>query len=112
MVRVEIVRDVRVNPRPRLERLELELWLGHVRLVKVEVAQVLSTRPSVIVRRVESLVVFNEADEPLALGELYQRLVVLELLSRRLGNHDMVAEIQCLAGNRKVRRVGSEDDNR
>jgi hypothetical protein len=56
VVRVEVVGDVRVDTGPGLERLELELWLGHVRAVKVEVSELLGSRSGVVVSRVESLV--------------------------------------------------------
>ncbi len=56
VVRVEVVRDVRVDTCPALECLELELWLGHVRAVKVEVSELLGSGPGVVVRWVESLV--------------------------------------------------------
>ena len=56
MVRVEVVGNVGIDTGPRLEGLQLELWLRHVRAVKVEVAELLGTGTGVVVSWVESLV--------------------------------------------------------
>jgi len=93
VVRVEVVRDIRVDTGPRLERLELELRLRHVRVVEVEVTELLCSGAGIVVRRVESLVVLHEADESLLLGKVNELLVVLQLLRGGLGHENVVAQV-------------------
>jgi hypothetical protein len=129
VVRVEVVRDVRVDTCPTLECLELELWLGHVRAVKVEVAQLLGSSPGVVVRWVESLVarwqglaticraaelidsLLDKAYQSFLLGEVDQRLVVRERLRGWFRDQNVVAEVQGLGSDGEVGRVGGEDDH-
>lgn len=75
-MRVEVVRDIRIDTSPRLKCFELELGLGHVctyslvlfygkksrrptGAVEVEVSKLLSPRSGIIVGRVKSLVAVN-----------------------------------------------------
>ena len=111
MVRVEVVRDIGVDTRPRLERFELELRLRHVRVVEVEVTELLGSGAGIVVRRVESLVVLHEADESLLLGKVNELLVVLQLLRSGLGDENVVAQVECLGSDGEVRGVGREDDD-
>ena len=59
----------------------------------------------------ESLVVLDETDQPLLLGDIDQFLVVLDFLSGRLGNEDVMTEVQSFGSDREMGRIGCEDDD-
>ena len=109
MVTVEVVGDVRLFARPRLEGLELVLGLRHVRVEVVEVAEVLGLEAGVGVGRVEALVVLDKNVDALLPGALDELLVVIELLHGGLGQQDVDAALDGIEGDRVVARVRSED---
>lgn len=109
MVRVEVVRDIAILTRPRLERLELALRLRHVRVEVVEVAELRSAEAGVGVGRVEPLVVLDVDEDIVFLGGFEEVLVVLEELDGGLGDEDVVAAFDGVEGDGVVGCVGGED---
>lgn len=108
-MRVQIVADIRVLPRPRLERLELRFWLTHVAVEVVELAQLLRLVPRVRIRGVEALMVLHE-DEDAMLPRLLEQFQVLgEELRRGLGDEDVDAALDGVEGDGIVRGVRGED---
>jgi hypothetical protein len=62
-------------------------WRGRLtRAVKVEITKLLRSRSSIIVSRVESLVVLNETNQSFLLGQVDELLVVLNFLRSGLGD--------------------------
>ena len=59
----------------------------------------------------EKHLLFDKADQALLLCERCQLLVVLKLLSSRLGDQDVVTEIECLGSDREVGGVGGKDND-
>ena len=56
-------------------------------------------------------VLLNPADEPLLFGQLDQFLVILEFLGGRLGDEDVMPEVERLCGDGEVCTVWGEDDH-
>jgi hypothetical protein len=56
-------------------------------------------------------ILLNKADQTLLLRQLRQPLVVLELLSSRLGDQHVMAQVERFSGDGEMGRVGSEDDD-
>jgi hypothetical protein len=56
-------------------------------------------------------VVLDETDQSLLLGNIDQFLVILDFLSRRLGNEDVMAQVQSFGSDGEMSRIGSEDDD-
>jgi hypothetical protein len=56
-------------------------------------------------------VVLDETDQSLLLGNIDQFLMILDFLSSRLGNEDVVAEVQSFGSDWKMGRIGCEDDD-
>jgi hypothetical protein len=96
------------------------------RAVEVEITELLSSGTSIIISRatdelrsqgeddmslLESLVVLDETDQSLLLGDINQFLVILDFLSSRLGNKDVMTEVQSLGSDWEMGRIGSEDDD-
>jgi len=108
MVGVEIVRDVTVLARPRLERLQLVLGLAHVAVEVVEVAQGARLRAGVSVRGIEALVVLDVDEDTMFPRLLQQVEVVGEELRRRLGDQDVDLALDSVQGDWVVGRVGRE----
>jgi hypothetical protein len=54
--------------------------------VEVEITKLLCSGSSIVVSRVESLVVLNETDQSLLLGQVDELLMILDLLRSRLGD--------------------------
>lgn len=109
VVAVEVVGDIALLARPRLEGVELVLGLGHVRVPVVEVAEVLSLEAGVRVGGVEALVVLNEDVDALLLGLLDELLVIRQKLDGGLSDEDVDATLNGVEGNREMRRIGCED---
>lgn len=109
MMRVEIVRDVAILARPRLERLQLTLRLAHVAVEVIEVAQGARFGAGVGVRGIEALVVLDEDEDAVLFGFLEQVEVVGEELRRGLGDQDVDLALDGVQGDRVVGRVGRED---
>jgi len=59
----------------------------------------------------ESLVVLDETNQALLLGNINQFLVILDFLSSRLGNKDVMTEVQSFGSDREMGRIGSENDD-
>ena len=59
----------------------------------------------------ESLVVLDETNQALLLGNINQFLVILDFLSSRLGNKDVMTEVQSFGSDREMGRIGCEDDD-
>lgn len=109
MVRVQVVRDIRVHARPRLERLELRLRLTHVTVEVIEVPQTMRLEARIRVRRVIALVVLD-VDEDAVLGSGFQqREMVRERLDSRLRDQHVDLAFDGVQGDRVVRCVGRED---
>ena len=60
MMRVQIVRDIRIDPCPGAERLELALGLGHVGREEAEIADGGGPHLGIVVGRVVPLVAARE----------------------------------------------------
>jgi hypothetical protein len=99
VVRVEIVRDIRVATRPRLERLQLTLRLTHVAVEVVEVAEGAGLGAGVRVRRVEALVVLDEDEDAGFAGRFDECEVVGETLGGGFGDQDVVAALDGVEGD-------------
>jgi hypothetical protein len=56
-------------------------------------------------------VVLDETDQSLLLGDIDQFLVILDFLSSRLGNEDVMTEIQSFGSDWEMGRIGGEDDD-
>jgi hypothetical protein len=56
-------------------------------------------------------VVLDETDQSLLLGNIDQFLVILDFLSSRLGNKDMMAEVQSFGSDWEMGRIGGENDD-
>lgn len=91
MVRVEVVRDVGVATRPRLERLQLALGLAHVAVEVVEVAECGGLGAGVRVCRVEAFVVLDEDEDPVFAGCVDEGEVVYQALGGGFGDEDVVS---------------------
>jgi hypothetical protein len=96
------------------------------RAVEVEITELLSSSSSIIVSGatyqlrsqwkgdislLESLMVLDETDQSLLLGDIDQFLVILDFLSSGLGNEDVMAEVQSFRSDWEMCRVGCEDDD-
>ena len=109
MVRIEIVGDVRITTRPGLEGLELRFRLGHVTVEIVEVAEIPGAEPCVLVRRVESFVVFNVDEDAVFVRQRDQVEMVGEELGRGFGDHDVDRPLDRIPCDVVVCRVRGED---
>jgi hypothetical protein len=56
-------------------------------------------------------VVLDETDQSLLLGNIDQFLMILDFLSGRLGDEDVVAEVQSFGSDWEMGRIGCEDDD-
>jgi hypothetical protein len=56
-------------------------------------------------------VVLDETDQALLLGNIDQFLMILDFLSGRLGDEDVVAEVQSFGSDWEMGRIGCEDDD-
>lgn len=65
--------------------------VGLTGAVEIEVAELLRSCSGIIVSRVESLVVLNEADQALLLGDINEFLVVLDFLRSGFGDENVMA---------------------
>lgn len=72
VVRVQVVRDIGVAARPRLERLQLALGLAHVAVEVVEVAEGAGFGAGIRVGWVEALVVLDEDEDVVFAGCVHQ----------------------------------------
>lgn len=70
VVRIQVVRDIGVATRPRLEGLELAFGLAHVAVEVIEIAECASPGSRIGVRRVETLVVLDEDENAVFPGFL------------------------------------------
>lgn len=86
VVRVQVVADIAINARPRLERLELALRLAHVTVEIVEVPEVLGFVPRVRVGRVVAFVVLDVDEDIVFFGGGEEREVVREGFDGGLGD--------------------------
>jgi len=59
----------------------------------------------------ESLVVLDETDQALLLGNIDQFLVILNFLRSGLGNKDVVTEVQSFGSDWEMSRIGCENDD-
>jgi hypothetical protein len=59
----------------------------------------------------ESLVVLDETDQSLLLGDINQFLVILDFLSSGLGDEDVMTEVQSFGSDWEMSRIGSKDDD-
>ena len=109
VVRVEVVGDVAVLPRPRFERLELGFGLAHVAVKVVEVAERFCSGAGVIVGGVEALVVFDVDEDVVGAGVAEELLVLGEMLDGWFGNEDVNASFDCVESYWVVGRVRGED---
>lgn len=109
VVAVQVVRDVGVDARPGLERLELALGLAHVRVEVVEVAEVLGFVAGVRVGWVEALVVLDVHKDAVLRGGVDELLVVGEGLNGGLRDHYVDLAGDGIEGNGVVGCVWCED---
>lgn len=111
MVRVEVVADIAVFPSPGLERFQLRLGLGHVRIKVVEFAQAAldCTIACIGVCWIETLVVFNVYENIVLAGFFEEVLVLFESFDGGLRDHDMDLSLDSIERDRIVGRVGCED---
>ena len=108
-MRVEIVRDVTVLARPRLERLQLALGLAHVAVEVVEVAQLARFGAGVGVRGVEALVVLDKDENAMLPGFPEEMEMVLQELCCGLCEEDVDLALDGVERDLVVRGVRGED---
>ena len=107
MVRVEVIRNITVLARPRLERLELALGLAHITIEVVEVAQGLCLGSRIRIRRIKPLMVLDEHKHAVLAGLVHQSQVVWQVLrcGLRDQNVDLALDrVQCDSVVRGIRR--------
>lgn len=97
--RVNRVPDVRVLTRPCAESFQLALRLAHPSTEEVALAKRHRFRFGVAVHRVESLVMFYEADNIVLLRQLNELLMVLEQLDSGLRHKDVHATFNGILRN-------------
>ena len=96
------------------------------RAVEVEVTELLGPSSGIVVSGaicqlaswkcerwslLESLVMLDETDQSLLLGDINQLLVVFDFLSSGLGNKDVMTEVQSFGSNWEMSRIGCENDD-
>ena len=93
MMGVEVVRNVAILASPGFKRLKLRLWLRHVAIKVIEVAEIPRSSFGIRVGRVEPFVMLDK-DKNVPFSRFREEMVVvLEELGGRLGDENMNASL-------------------
>lgn len=109
MVTVQVVGDIRVNPCPGLECLELEFGLGHVTVKVIEVTELFGSELCVGIGGVVAFVVFDIDVDAVFFGGGEEGDVVFEEFDCRFGDHDVDSSLDGIESNGVVGGVWGED---
>lgn len=78
MMRVQIIRNIRIDARPSLERLKLRFRLAHITIKVIEISQILRFVSSVRVGRVVAFVMLDVDEDAVLFSGFEKELVMLE----------------------------------
>src|SRR6266536_524811 len=109
MMGIQVIRNIRVHPRPRLERLQLTLRLTHITIKIVEVAQTLRLMSSIRIRWIISLMVFNVDKNSVVFCCCQKGLMMFEGFDGGLCYEDVDFAFDGVESDGVVRGVGGED---
>lgn len=108
MVRIQIIRDITLLARPRLERLQLTLGLAHVTIEVIKVTQGACFSSRIRIRRVEPLMMLDKHKHTMFARFVHESQMVGQVLRRRLRDQYVNLALDRIQGYRVVRRIRGE----